>query len=314
MLLPAGAVRGHLVERVERCDLRVDRQAELRQELQRLVMAGELGPADDLPGLVGPERQLATGGDGGVLLAQRPGGRVAGVDEEALAGLLLTAVQLLERRDRHVHLTADLQHLRRAGGQAPRHHGDGGHVGGDVLAHLAVAAGGRLHEPAPLVADAHGQAVDLELADVLRRAAPPRPRATRAPHAVSSPASNALSRLIIGTRWTTGEKVTDAQPWTRCVGESGTTRSGMRLLQRPQLQQQGVVLGVRHLGFVELVVPLVVVRDEGPQLLHPRHRVLGQINRRSHGAGHVMDVSQGVAQGCRPPHAAALVGGPVAIT
>ena len=30
----------------------------------------------------------------------------------------------------------------------------------------------------------------------------------------------------MGTRWTTGEKVADAQPCTRWVGESGTMRSG----------------------------------------------------------------------------------------
>src|SRR3546814_3821062 len=39
-------------------------------------------------------------------------------------------------------------------------------VGGDVLAHAPVAAGGGLHEAAAFVADGDGQAVDLRLAHV----------------------------------------------------------------------------------------------------------------------------------------------------
>ena len=78
-------------------------------------------------------------------------------------------------------------------------------------------------------------------------------------------------------------------------------------LEGQQPPHELVVLGVGDLGFVELVVPRVVVADLVRQLLHPRPiRILGQVHGRSHGSGHVVDVSQGVAQGCGPPHAAAI--------
>ena len=102
------------------------------------------------------------------------------------------------------------------------------HVGGDVLADAAVAAGRGLHEPAALVAQGHGQAVDLQLAHEPSPARPPRPRATRSPHALSSASSIALSRLVIGTRWTTGANVADSgAPPTCVVGESASDELGV---------------------------------------------------------------------------------------
>ena len=130
------------------------------------------GPPSTLAELVGPERQLPAGGDRGVLLAQRPGGGVAGVDERPRAGLGLAPVELVEARDRHVDLAPHLDHLGRAARRSSRGDGaDGGHVGGHVLADLAVAPGRGPHQPPALVEQAHGQAVDLELAGV----APPHP-------------------------------------------------------------------------------------------------------------------------------------------
>ena len=45
----------------------------------------------------------------------------------------------------------------------------------------------------------------------------------------------------------------------------------MLRLERPQLADQRVVLGVGDLGLVELVVALVVVRDQLAQLHDPFH-------------------------------------------
>ncbi len=50
--------------------------------------------------------------------------------------------------------------------------------------------------------------------------------ASRSAHAWSSSGVNALSRLIIGTRWVTGAKRTDGAAPTVVLGEPGTTRSG----------------------------------------------------------------------------------------
>ena len=72
-------------------------------------------------------------------------------------------VQRLEVVVAHEDLAAHLDHVGRALRQRVRdvrHHAD---VGGDVLALVAVAAGGGGDEPAVLVADRAGQAVDLGL-------------------------------------------------------------------------------------------------------------------------------------------------------
>ncbi len=50
--------------------------------------------------------------------------------------------------------------------------------------------------------------------------------ASRSAHAWSSSPLKALSRLIMGTRWTTGAKRVDGAAPTVAVGESGTARSG----------------------------------------------------------------------------------------
>ena len=209
-------------------------------------MAGELGPADDLAQLVGPERQLAAGRDPRVLLAQRARGRVAGVDEQPLAGLLLAPVQLLERGDGHVDLAPHLEHVRGAGRQPLGDDGDGGDVGGDVLADLAVAAGGGLHQAAALVAEAHGQPVDLELADVARRRTAEAPADARAPRRELRPVEGVVQahhRHAVDDGRERGRRPA-LHPLRRRVRHD---QVGVLLLQRPQLDQQGVVLGVGHL-------------------------------------------------------------------
>ena len=77
--------------------------------------------------------------------------------------------------------------------------GDGGNVGGDVLAGPPVAAGGRLHEPAVAVDERDGQPVDLQLADEGRVRGDLTWPVGR-PSACSSSGLKALSRLIMGTR------------------------------------------------------------------------------------------------------------------
>ncbi len=153
----------HLVERGDRRHVRVDREAEAGDPPQGLAVAGEVRTAVHEPELVGPEAEAAGGGDGGVLLAQRARPGVAGVDERAQPSIELGPLQPLEDRQRHVDLTAHLEHRRRPF-QPHRHRLDRGDVVRDILAHLPVAPGGGLHQPAALVAEAHGQPVDLQLA------------------------------------------------------------------------------------------------------------------------------------------------------
>ena len=99
-----------LLEGAEGADLGVHRQPRLGQQLQGLGMAGETGAALDGAHLVGEHRELPAGGDLGVLLAQGAGARIAGIGEQAQAGLALALVELLEGGDRHVHLAPHLEH------------------------------------------------------------------------------------------------------------------------------------------------------------------------------------------------------------
>ena len=157
---------------------------------------------------------------------------------------------------------------------------------GHVLADLAVAARRPAHEHAVLVDQRDRQAVDLRLGHVLdrrssmpslgeqvaRRASPrraARPRRgrsrARASAAGAGPGSNRSSGL-------------PADALRRRVGRP---QLGVLLLERAQLAQQVVVLGVRDLRVVEHVVAVVVVLELAPQLRGPRGRLAGALRRRS---------------------------------
>ena len=97
--------------------------------------------------------------------------------------------------------------------------------------------------------------------------------ASRSAQAWSSSGLKALSRLIMGTRWATGANRVEGGAPTVEVGESGTARSGCSASIASQLAHQRVVLGVGDLRVVEPVVAVVVVGDQGPQLLGPGHRI-----------------------------------------
>ncbi len=113
---------------------------------------------------VGEELQRPPGGDGGIDLAQRAGGEVAGVGVGALARFHGGSVEGLELGQRRIDLAADFDDVGPA--LAVQSLGDvlqGAQVGGDVLAGAAVAPGGASDQHALLVTDRGGQAVDLRL-------------------------------------------------------------------------------------------------------------------------------------------------------
>ena len=141
-----------------------------RSHVERLVVRRQRGTALLHAELVRVEREVARRGDARVLLPQAPGGGVARVGEEPLAGVALAPVELLERRERHEHLAPHLEPRRASTSpcSCSRDRGDGGDVGGDVLAGLAVAARGAAHEPAVLVEQRDREPVELGLADEAR--------------------------------------------------------------------------------------------------------------------------------------------------
>ena len=145
-------------------------------------MGGELD-ALDVAHPVEPGGERPRGRHPRVELAQRAGGGVARVGEGGLAGRHALLVQLREGGQRQVDLAPHLDRRGKGAASASMASGtvrDGAQVGGHVLADLAVAPRGPDRQPAVLVAQRHGQAVDLGL----EHEAP-------APSALPSPASAA---------------------------------------------------------------------------------------------------------------------------
>ena len=108
------------------------------------------------------------------------------------------------------------------------------------------------------------------------------PLATRAPHARSSSAVIALSRLIIGTECTTGANSALGAAPTWSPAASGADELRVLRFELAQLARQQVEVGVGDLRVVLLVVALVVVGDERAERRHP----LGGVDRfRRNGVG-----------------------------
>ena len=103
--------------------------------------------------------------------------------------------------------------------------------------------------------------------------------ASRRPRPASSSGRMALSRLIIGTRWLTGAKSVDGAAPTDAGWRLRGDQLGLRGLDGAQLAHQVVVLGVGDLRAVQLVVALVVVDDQGAELLGTGHRSPAGIRR-----------------------------------
>ena len=179
VVAPVRHVLLDLLEGVQHLGVGGDRQPPPGEHLVGLALAG------DVEALAGPDAvddhpQRTRCGDPWVLLSQRPRGRVARVGEGRLAGLHLAGVQLGELLQRQEDLSAHL-HQRRdvdgGGGVVPQVRGtlqpmgdalDGAHVQRDVLTGAAVPACRGPHQDAVLVGEVDGQAVDLQLAQVVQ--------------------------------------------------------------------------------------------------------------------------------------------------
>ena len=218
---------------------------------------------------VRPDAKRPAGGDRRVLLAQRPGGRVAGVHErrQPLRGPLL--VHPGETGQRQVHLAAHLDDRRRllaaVQAQAQRDRLDGAQVRRHVLANLAVAARRPANEHPSLVHEGDRKPVDLRLDhpfDRLVAEHPHRPLRPRPELVVAAGVAKREHRLQVAHL---GEVPGGwaRHPLGRRVGDDEV---GMGRLQLAQLAHQGVVVGVVQRRLVEHVVAMVGVVDQRPQL------------------------------------------------
>jgi hypothetical protein len=264
---PVRAVGVHGIEIGHETDVGVDREAGGADPLEGLAVAGEGRSAFDVAELVRPEAELARRGDGGVLLAERPGGGVARVDEGPGTGLGLTPVELVEGRDGHVDLAPYLDGAWVGRRQTVGHHPDRAHVGRHVLTDDPVAARRRPHEAAILVEEAHGQPVDLELAGVVDLAG------DVAVHPLAPGEELLVARRLVERHH--GDAVADlgkqlrhttADPLRRRVGRD---EIGVGGLEGDQLRPQRVEFGVAQLRIVLDEVSLGVVLDLRPQLPGP---------------------------------------------
>ena len=166
----------NFIQRIHDANFRINRKPEGLQILERVMVRSERRPALYFAKLVGPHRQLTGGGHGGVFLPQASGPGIARVGRHGLrffAGCHAHLVFLkfflakpLEGWLRHIDLATHLEHgcCRRSGcfAEPSRHTADGAHIGGDVFAHLAVAARGSLHEHSVFKSNAEGQAIDFQ--------------------------------------------------------------------------------------------------------------------------------------------------------
>ena len=233
----------------------------------------QLGPADHLAELIRPERELATRRHRRVLLAQAPGRRVTRIHQHPQPRRFVLVVERRKHRGRHVDLAPHLDHLGRCAAALGERVGDvadRAHIGGDVLADPTVSPCRGADEASVFVAQAHRQPVDLELGHELRR------HATQPAHDALRPRLELLgAHHVVEARHRHGvhdggERRRRHAPH-RCRRRRLVDDFWMLRLERAQLAQQHVVLGVGQLGSVVLVVEVVVVRDQLPQLHDPFH-------------------------------------------
>jgi hypothetical protein len=225
---------------------------------------------------VGEEAQGALGGNGRVELAHRAGGGIARVDKGFLAlGAgrdpgALPVVQRLEVVPAHIDLAADFEHGGCARRKPEGYLANRADVLRHVLAHLAIAARGCLHQYATLIAQAHGQAVKLELGHVVHRRIGVG-QAERAPHAGVEILRAAGFGIGLGVDRQHRHGVTDRLETVEHLaanalrGRIRRQEFGVRGFKRLQFTEQPVVLGVGNLRRIERVVAVRVVVQLGAQ-------------------------------------------------
>ncbi len=249
--------------------LAADRDAPGLEGFEDADLGVRQAAALDAAEAVGAQLQRAAGGDLRIELAQTAGRGVARVGEGLGAGRHLPGVERLEAGLGHEYLAAHFQHRRPA--LAVQAQGDvahGAHVGADVLAGGAVAAGGAAGQPAVLVQQADRQAVELGLATVVHLGAAAEQVAARQQvgQAFAHAAVEVQQVLFLEgvAQAEHGDFVADfaegrgGGPAHALGRRFGGDQVGVLGLQFLEFAEQAVVLGVRHAGLVEHVVAVVV--------------------------------------------------------
>ncbi len=259
---------------VDGLELRRDPKPPAGESPHRPAMGRREVTACHLADAVADHGEGALRSDARVELPEAARRGVARVGEGLLAAVAGAGVELGEALPGHVHLAADLEHRRPAlADQAQRDRRDRADVLRHVLAAVAVAARGRLHQQAVLVTQADREAIELRLRGIGDLALDPRALA----HA---PVELGQVLLREGVVQREHREAVDhlrerrqrrgADPLRRRVGRHQRRVLG---LERPELRHQPVVLAVGDLRVVEDVVAVVVEADELAQRLRARLRL-----------------------------------------
>ena len=202
-------------------------------------------------------------------------GGIARVDEELASERLLPRIQLGEVAPRHVDLAAHLEHGGRMPTAQPVRYGpDRPDVRRDVLADLAVAAGRRHGEATVLVADAYRQPVELQLGHVLDRRRPVGKSQVAAHTGIELRCRTCGGVGLRADREHRHDMPHRGEIGPGCAADALRRRvrrheTGILRLERLQLPEQRVVLGVGDGRRVQHVIAAIVLGDLPPERRGP---------------------------------------------
>ena len=250
----------HVLRAVALHGARIDRQAEALEGADHAMLGGGGHLAHLAPG-IGEEMQGALCGDGGIKLAQRPRRRVARIGEDLVARSRLPLVQGGEIGVAHVDFAAHLEDLGRRPLQLVGDLANRAHIGGDVLALVAITARRRLHQFAPHITEGAGEPVDLGFGGEGQRSLR---QPQKAPHA-----GDEFLDVFIGEDIAQGEHghgmahlgefLGGRRAHSRGEERAAQFRKGR--LQRLEAPPQGVVIRIRDDRRVFLMIADVVGLD-----------------------------------------------------
>ena len=265
-LRDAGVKRHQLVSATGHASLCGDRYSHVRQRVQHGTVSGRQCPPGHFAHPIGVEGQRPAGRHPGIELAQEAGGGIAWIHEHLVAGFTLPLVDQLEIAPAQEDLASHFENRRIDIAQAQRDRTNRARIGGDVLAHLAVAACGRPHQHSVFVTQIDSKSVELEFGAVFdrriaRRQAqfPTHPRIERT-RAVGPGIGFGADRQhrdgMAHLRKVGSHRAAD--PLRRRVGHHQLRMRGFEFLQFPE---QPVVLRVRNARGVENVVIVICAGD-----------------------------------------------------
>ena len=242
---------------------RRDRQSQALEVIQAFRMLRQRFAADLLH-IEHKDGEPTLAGDLGVLLAQGTSRSVARVLERGCALQLLLGTQLLECLVGHIHFTAHFQKFRRVF-QLFGDAADGADVGGHVLAHHAVAAGGCPDQLTIFVFQAAGKTINFDLHHILRFYPGFPHAAVKVPQFVKR---KGVQKAFHFDRVSHLGQFAAGRAADLLGGRRGRDQLRELRLQRFQFPGQGIVLKIFQLRRILIVIQPIVLFNDRAQFFH----------------------------------------------